>query len=129
MKKLILLSAMAFIATLQGLHAQAVLTFEKTTVELGTFTADQPQKCTFTFTNTGNKPLVIQQAFSTCGCTVPEYPKDPVQPGQKGSVSVTYNGKGKAPGTFSKPITIRSNATNSLVRIYIKGEMKETPKK
>lgn len=104
-------------------HAQAVITFDKTTIDLGSFTPEKPVSCTFEFTNTGDKPLVIHQAFSSCGCTVPQYPKNPIQPGQRGILKVTYDGKGKFPGPFTKPISVRSNASNNLVRVYIKGNM------
>ncbi len=107
-----------------AVQAQAVVEFEKNRISLGTFSEDQVQKCEFVFTNTGNKPLVINQAFSSCGCTVASYPKDPIQPGEKGKIPVTYNGKGKSPGRFTKVIVIRSNASNSMVRVYIDGNMK-----
>lgn len=107
------------------ISAQAVITFEKTTIELGTFNESQPQTCVFEFTNTGDKPLVIHQAFASCGCTQPEFTQEPVAPGQKGKIRVTYNGKGKPAGEFTKPVSVRSNASNSLVRIYIRGKMKK----
>ncbi|MBR1733649.1 MAG: DUF1573 domain-containing protein [Alloprevotella sp.] len=128
MKKILLLAAMAFTAFAQDAMAQAVIKFDKTTINVGSFTEDKPQTCTFEFTNTGDKPLVIQQAFSSCGCTVPKYTEEPIAPGQKGKITVTYNGKGKAPGSFKKPITVRSNAKNSMARIFIEGTMAGTKK-
>lgn len=103
--------------------AQAELKFEKSTINLGTFPEEKQQVTTFVFTNTGDQPLVIHQAMSTCGCTVPSFTKTPIKPGEKGSIKVTYNGKGKPEGHFKKGITIRSNAKNSLARIYIEGVM------
>ena len=76
-----------------------------------------------TITNTGDAPLVINQAFASCGCTVPTYTKDPVKPGEKGKIEVTYNGKGKVAGHFSKTITVRSNAKTEIVRLTIEGTM------
>lgn len=108
-----------------GASAQAIITFEKTSHSFGDFKEDQPQKAVFVFTNTGDKPLVIQQAFSSCGCTVPSFTKAPIEPGKKGEVIVTYDGKGKFPGHFKKAVTIRSNASNSLARVYIEGTMTE----
>lgn len=106
-----------------GAMAQAVIKFDKTNHDFGTFKESKKQNYEFVFTNTGDKPLVIHQAFSSCGCTVAKFTKDPIQPGQKGSLSVTYNGKGKFPGHFKKPITVRSNAANSMARVYIEGNM------
>ena len=79
--------------------------------------------CKFVFENTGDEPLVIQQAISSCGCTVANYTKTPVKPGERGEITVTYNGKGKVAGHFKKAISIRSNASNNLTRLYITGEM------
>ena len=103
--------------------AQAVIKFEKTSINLGTFKEDNVQTCEFVFVNTGNKPLVVQQAFGSCGCTVATPPKDPIAPGAKGVIKVSYNGKGKFKGFFKKAITVRSNASNSIVRVYVQGNM------
>lgn len=109
-----------------GVENQAEITFETTKQSLGTFSSeDCVQKTVFTFTNTGTAPLVIHQAFASCGCTVPTFTKTPIKPGEKGQIDVTYNGKGKFPGRFSKTITIRSNATNEVVRLTLEGEMTE----
>ncbi|MDO4820002.1 MAG: DUF1573 domain-containing protein [Prevotella sp.] len=107
--------------------AQAEIKFEKLTYDFGQFSEATPvQTCTFTYTNTGNKPLIINQAIASCGCTVPEYTKEAVQPGEKGTIKVTYNGRGKFPGHFKKSITIRSNAKSEMVRLYIEGNMEES---
>ena len=103
---------------------EAGISFDKTTVDFGTFSEDNPVvKCTFTFTNTGTAPLVIHQAIASCGCTVPTYTRMPVKPGEKGKMEVTYNGSGKHPGRFKKSITVRTNAKEPLVRLYITGVM------
>ena len=104
----------------------ASIKFDKTTHNFGTFSeANATQKCTFTFTNTGDKPLVINQAVASCGCTVPKHTKTPVAPGAKGTIEVVYNGQGKFPGHFKKTITVRSNGTPEMVRLYIEGDMTE----
>lgn len=75
----------------------------------------------FEFTNTGDEPLLIRNAKSSCGCTVPEWPKDPIAPGAKGLIKVQYN---MNPGPISKTITIESNAVNKpdgMVPLRIKG--------
>lgn len=105
--------------------AQAVIKFEKTAHDYGKFTEDKPQTYVFKFTNTGNQPLVIHQAFASCGCTVPTFTKESIAPGKSGELKVVYNGKGKLPGHFKKTVSVRSNATNALVRVYIEGDMVE----
>lgn len=126
MKKIFTLLMMltSMIAYAQG--EQAEIKFDKTVFNLGTFSEKNPtQTATFTFTNIGNTPLIINQAIASCGCTVPQYSKEPIKPGEKGTVKVTYNGKGKFPGHFKKSITIRTNGKVEMVRLYIEGEMKE----
>ena len=105
-------------------YAQAEIKFDKTTHDFGTFSENSPVvSCTFTFSNVGNAPLVIHQAVASCGCTVPDYTKEPILPGQKGTIKVTYNGTGKYPGHFKKSITLRTNAKTEMLRIYIEGDM------
>lgn len=75
----------------------------------------------FEFTNTGDQPLIIKNAKSSCGCTVPEWPKEPIAPGGKGQIKVQYN---MNPGPISKTITIETNAINKpsgMIPLRIKG--------
>lgn len=128
MKKFILLT-MLFFAGITTSFAQAKIQFDKLTYNFGSFSESQPvQKCTFTFTNTGDKPLIINQAVASCGCTVPQYTKTPVKPGEKGSITITYNGKGKFPGHFKKTVTVRTNGVPEMTRLYIEGVMNEETK-
>ena len=107
-------------------EGKAEIKFDKTSHNFGQFSEKQPiQKCTFTFTNTGTAPLVINQAIASCGCTVPAYTKTPILPGKKGEITVTYNGTGKFPGHFKKTITVRSNATTEMTRLQVEGDMEE----
>lgn len=103
----------------------AEIKFETVTHDFGTFDEkDGPQTYAFEFTNTGTAPLLIHQAVTTCGCTVPNYSKDPIPPGGKGKIEVVYNGRGKFPGHFKKNITVRTNCkVNSVVRLFIEGDM------
>ena len=104
----------------------AEIKFDTLRINLGIFPeADSQSKCTFAFTNVGTAPLIINQAFASCGCTVPTFTKEPVKSGEKGEINVTYNGKGLMTGRFSKTITVRSNAKNKIVRLIIEGEMTE----
>lgn len=104
----------------------AEIKFDSVRHNFGSFPESDPiRKCTFSFTNTGTAPLVIHQAFASCGCTVPSYPKSPIKPGEKGQIDVTYNGTGKFVGHFQKTITVRTNAKNELVRLIVEGTMTE----
>ena len=131
MKKFLILSLMLVLSVfaISAQEKQASIKFDKTVHNFGTFSEDDPvQKCVFTFTNTGNAPLVINQAVASCGCTVPSYTKAPIKPGEKGEIKVTYNGAGAFPGHFKKTITVRSNAVTEVTRIYIEGVMNENKK-
>jgi Protein of unknown function (DUF1573). len=131
MKKIILMTLM-LVGGITATFAQkpAQIKFEKTTHNFGTFSESSPQvSCTFAFTNVGEQPLVINQAVASCGCTVPEYTKDPIQPGEKGEIKVTYNGTGKFPGHFKKSITVRTNGAVEMTRLYIEGDMTEAKEK
>ncbi len=75
----------------------------------------------FVFSNTGKSPLVITNVRSSCGCTVPQWPKTPLTGGTKDSLRVEYNTKIK--GAFNKSITVLSNAENSAVELRIKGSV------
>ena len=128
MKKLILMAAMLVCGmTTTMAQKQAEIKFDKLTHNFGTFSERNPVvNCVFTFTNVGETPLVINQAVASCGCTVPEYTKTPVQPGEKGELKVTYNGTGKFPGHFKKSITVRTNGAVEMTRLYIEGDMEES---
>jgi len=103
---------------------QAEIKFDQLSHDFGTFNEkDGAVTCVFTFTNTGEAPLVINQAVASCGCTVPDWPKKPIMPGKKGEMKVTYNGKGKFPGHFKKTITVRTNGVTEMTRLYIEGTM------
>lgn len=125
MKK-IMLALTLLIAVAATASAQAEIKFDKLTHNFGTFNeADPSQKAIFTFTNVGDQPLVINQAVASCGCTVPNYTKQPIAPGQKGQISITYDGKGRFPGHFKKTVTVRTNGKVELTRLYVEGVMEE----
>ena len=89
----------------------AVMTFAEKTHDFGSIKeADGPVTHVFEFTNTGSEPLVIINVNASCGCTRPEYPKEPVMPGKKGKIKVTFNPAGR-PGEFSKEVKIRTNGS------------------
>lgn len=123
MKRTLLTSILSIIALVVFAAGEADIKFEKTSHDFGTFPESQKVTCTFKFTNTGDKLLVIHHAIASCGCTVPQYSKEPIKPGESGEIVVTYNGAGKIPGHFKKSISIRSNAKREIVRLYVEGEM------
>lgn len=127
MKKILVLTMLLFCGMSVALAQKpAEIKFDKLTHDFGTFSEKEPVvSCTFSFTNVGESPLIINQAVASCGCTVPEYTKTPIQPGEKGKIKVTYNGTGKFPGHFKKSITVRTNGAVEMTRLYIEGEMTE----
>ena len=126
MKKIFLLLMMLASLVAYAQQEQPEIKFDKTVHNFGTFSEKTPvQTAVFAFTNIGKAPLIINQAIASCGCTIPSSTQEPIMPGEKGTVKVTYNGKGKFPGHFKKSITIRTNGKVEMVRLYIEGDMKE----
>ncbi|MES2703114.1 MAG: DUF1573 domain-containing protein [Bacteroidota bacterium] len=80
----------------------------------------------FEFKNVGKKPIVINEAHGSCGCTVPKWPQEPIMPGKKGIIHVAYTTQGRQ-GPISKDITINSNAKQSPMVLHIKGNVKPKP--
>ncbi|MEJ5266558.1 MAG: DUF1573 domain-containing protein [Bacteroidales bacterium] len=102
---------------------QASISWDKTVHNFGTFKEEAgPQTCTFTFTNTGNEVLYLTDVKASCGCTTPEWTKEPVKPGEKGFVKATYDPKNR-PGKFNKSITVSSNADVATSMLRIEGEV------
>ena len=93
--------------------------FEKETIDYGKIAKGANGEKTFVFTNTGDKPLIIKNIQSSCGCTVPKKPENPIMPGEKGEIKVSYDTNRL--GGFSKSITIFSNAKKERKVIRIKG--------
>jgi hypothetical protein len=108
------------------LVAQPKIEFKATdnTIDYGTVSRESDNGVrVFEFTNTGNEPLLITNAQSTCGCTVPSFSKEPIAPGASGKIEVKYN---MNPGPIRKTITIECNASNvdsGRVALKIKGEV------
>ena len=123
MKKLFLTTILSIFALVTFAAGEAEIKFEKTSHNFGSFPETEKVTCTFKFTNTGDNLLVIHQAIASCGCTVPQYPKQHIKPGESGEIKVTYDGSGKFPGHFKKSITLRTNAKQEIVRLYIEGDM------
>ncbi|HNX06147.1 MAG TPA: DUF1573 domain-containing protein [Bacteroidales bacterium] len=95
------------------------ITFESLEHDYGTIVQGANGDCVFKFKNTGNEPLILSDVRKSCGCTTPTWSKEPILPGQSGEIKVGYNTNNV--GTFSKTITVISNATNANVTLIIKG--------
>ena len=93
--------------------------FEKELINYGKVTKGSNGERIFTFTNTGDAPLIIKRVQSSCGCTIPKKPEKPIMPGEKGEIKVSYDTN--RVGGFSKTITIYSNAKTPRKLIRIKG--------
>ena len=119
----------AFIATIAmqpavAQNAQPEITFERTTINLGTFPAEEAIKiCHFVFTNTGNADLYIHQAFASCGCTAVQTPEGAIKPGASDTITIRYDGRRKAPGKMRKSVTIHNNSKTEMIKLYITGKM------
>lgn len=101
----------------------AKLSFEEEIHDFGEVAEGAVVKHTYHFTNTGKMPLIISNARSTCGCTVPSWPEEPIAPGAKGKIEVEFNTKGKAEQQ-SKPITITANTYPASTRVFLQGYVK-----
>jgi hypothetical protein len=94
--------------------------WKKTSHDFGEIVQGTKAKYTFTFINKGAVPIVIGNAAASCGCTVPNFSKEPVAPGAQGSVTVIFDSSGKN-GNFSKNVTITTNLGQSI--LFIKGNI------
>ena len=122
MKKILSTLCMALMGVAM-MAQQPVITFEKTEHDFGKINeGDGRVSVVFSFKNEGMAPLVLSNVRASCGCTTPTWTREPVEPGQTGSITVTYNPNGR-PGRFQKTVTITSNAKEPTTRVYIKGEV------
>ncbi len=99
-----------------------IFNFEKETHDFGELEEGPRYDHEFKFTNVGKEPLIITGVKASCGCTTPEWPKEPVMPGEEASIKVIYNTKGRL-NKFNKAITITSNSITPTKRLYIKGNV------
>ncbi len=99
------------------------IVFEKTVHDYGTIAYKGDGKCDFKFTNTGQEPLILTKVRSSCGCTVPKWPREPILPGQSEVINVEY--KTNRIGRINKTITVQSNAKNNSVVLRIQGQVQK----
>ncbi len=109
-------------------NGQGKIVFEEMSHNFGSFKeSDGSQKTTFKFKNEGNAPVVLSNVRASCGCTTPKWTKEPVAPGESGSIDVSYNPKNR-PGSFNKSVTVSSNAENGTVVLRISGKVEPREK-
>ena len=106
-----------------GNDDQAELQWKKTTIDLGELEKNKPAPATFVFNNTGKEPVIITSVKASCGCTTSKYTKEPVKPGRKGEVTVTYNAR-KA-GVFHKTVRVNIQGIKEPIVLHVKGKVKE----
>jgi len=126
MMKHLILVFMALIMTTGLISAQqkAVITAAETSHDFGIIKeANGKVSHTFVIKNEGDAPLVLTRVIASCGCTTPEWTKEPIAPGKTGDVKVTYNPQDR-PGPFSKTISIYSNGKAGSYLLTIRGEVK-----
>ena len=104
--------------------AGPAITFEEVKYDFGSVAQGGTVDHTFKFKNTGTAPLVISNIGVSCGCTTPEWTKDPIAPGKTGSIAAHFNSAGKM-GMQNKVLTIESNATAGSTTVSLVGEVKE----
>ncbi len=100
------------------------MTFSQTEHDFGTITMGDKVDYTFTFENTGEADLIISDAKGSCGCTVPEFPKDPIKPGQKAEMKVSFSSAGRR-GMQSKTVTIHTNTQAGVEKLMIKANVND----
>jgi LEA14-like dessication related protein len=101
---------------------KAAIEWEFTEYDFGKIDKNKPVTIDFKFNNPGMVPLIIQDVKTSCGCTVPEFPKQPIPPKGSGKITVTYDAKDS--GYFSKTVTVLTNTEQTTNLLYIKGEVK-----
>ncbi len=98
------------------------ITFEATEYDFGRVVAGTKVEHIFTFKNTGKAPLLIQQASASCGCTVPQWPREPIAPGAAGEIRVAFDSEGRE-GVQNKIVTILANTQPNTTRLEIRGQV------
>ena len=99
-----------------------VIEFVDTDIEYGTINEGDTMRYRFDFKNTGDANLIITKVKPSCGCTVGNYPKEPIPPGGTGTVVVQFNSEGK-PGRQEKSVAVYTNANPSKIRLYFRGSV------
>nr|WP_243834537.1 DUF1573 domain-containing protein [Maribacter caenipelagi] len=125
MKKIVLVLFVGLLGfSLTAQDAAAKIEFKSETVDYGEIAKGSDGVRVFEFTNTGTAPLIVSKVSSSCGCTIPKKPEDPILPGKTGEIQVKYDTNRVGP--IRKAITVISNADTPTKVLKIKGEVKAT---
>ena len=103
----------------------ATIEFEETTYDFGEIESGTIFSHVFTFTNTSDEPLVLSNAKGSCGCTVPQWPREPIMPGETASITVKFNSKNKK-GKRNQRITLTANTEPAQTFLYLTGDVIST---
>ena len=123
MKRIVLVLFVGLLGmSLKAQDSAAKIEFKTETVDYGEIEKGSDGVRIFEFTNTGNSPLIISDVRSSCGCTIPKKPEDPIMPGKTGEIQVKYDTNRVGP--IRKAITVTSNAQTPTTVLKIKGEVK-----
>jgi|TARA_B100001971_G_C18106632_1_gene491870 hypothetical protein len=131
MKNFVIIIALVFSVVIADAQDEAKVNgpeifFKKTTHDYGTIDLNGDGTYNFEFTNIGNEPLILSKPRSSCGCTVPSWPKEPILPGETNKIKVTYNTHKS--GAFNKTVTVFSNSKKkSTTLLRIKGKVEKKP--
>jgi hypothetical protein len=107
-------------------YGTTTISWDKETHDFGVVKQHTTNTYKFSFTNSGNQPLVISDAQGSCGCTVPEYPKEPVMPGEAAEITVNYS-PGTQMGPQQKTVTLTTNTQPNQHMLVIKANVEEAP--
>ena len=134
MKKVLLILAVVFggfaMASAQEGVNGPVITLDKEVHDYGTMQQNADGNCVFTVTNDGTEPLIISRCKGSCGCTVPQCPKEPIAPGAEGEIEVKFNSKGKGGAggkKNTKTVTVNANTVPEQTRITISANVLPAP--
>lgn len=124
MKRLLFIFMSILLATgMATAQKKAIISSEVVSHDFGTIKeADGKVTHTFEISNSGDMPLVITRVIASCGCTTPEWPKEPIAPGKKAQIKVTFDPAGR-PGPFTKTISVYSNGKTGSFIMNIRGEV------
>ena len=122
MKKIVSVATIfiAFI-TLTSMMQVGEFKFETESHDFGTIAFNKPASYEFSFTNAGKSPIIISEVAPSCGCSVADFSKTPVKPGETGKIKVTYNAAAKGP--FTKSFIVKSNTKTPVKTLTIKGNV------
>lgn len=106
------------------LSGKGKIEFEADAFDFGTVKEGEVVNHVFKFKNTGDEPVILAAVSASCGCTTPNYTKDPILPGKEGEIKVSFNSQGQV-GSQQKIVTVSSNATNKVTTVQIKGTVEK----